>query len=365
MNVQVFLVHPGDPAGPGDDRLQASSADERCVASSRAVVFAVSRRQVHQGPLRPDVGADKDELTGAFRSATPCSSSWTSRHRSPRRWRADEGDDRPRHDGGDEGDRGDRDHGPRDARPMTAPATAPELLQRAGRYEIGTVTRETEWRPENSAAEREADRLQGPRRALKCRDETRCRAASWREVALPAAACCRRRSARASWRCAYADSASRGAGAMDTSSDPGTRPRQHRRSRQSRSPASAPQPAAGKSRATLATPCAGAKQRRAELRGKLARGSRTEERLQDYRLVCAEVAAGQAVRIGRHRRAIPAQACGELQRGHGGDAPAPSSTLHAVGEHVVNLHLHADIDVPLNVSIVAEEWSAGSSFCQS
>jgi ribosomal protein L9 len=26
-----------------------------------------------------------------------------------------------------------------------------------------------------------------------------------------------------------------------------------------------------------------------------------------------------------------------------------------VGEHLVNLHLHADVDVPLAVSIVAEE----------
>jgi large subunit ribosomal protein L9 len=29
--------------------------------------------------------------------------------------------------------------------------------------------------------------------------------------------------------------------------------------------------------------------------------------------------------------------------------------LRAVGEHLVNLHLHADVDVPLAVSIVAEE----------
>ncbi len=33
----------------------------------------------------------------------------------------------------------------------------------------------------------------------------------------------------------------------------------------------------------------------------------------------------------------------------------PSGALRTVGEHVVNLHLHADVDVPLNVTIVAEE----------
>jgi large subunit ribosomal protein L9 len=33
----------------------------------------------------------------------------------------------------------------------------------------------------------------------------------------------------------------------------------------------------------------------------------------------------------------------------------PNGALRTVGEHVVNLHLHADVDVPLAVSIVAEE----------
>jgi large subunit ribosomal protein L9 len=33
----------------------------------------------------------------------------------------------------------------------------------------------------------------------------------------------------------------------------------------------------------------------------------------------------------------------------------PAGPLRMVGDHVVNLHLHADIDVPLNVTIVAEE----------
>src|SRR6201988_1478461 len=33
----------------------------------------------------------------------------------------------------------------------------------------------------------------------------------------------------------------------------------------------------------------------------------------------------------------------------------PTGPLRMVGEHVVNLHLHADVDVPLHVSIVAEE----------
>ena len=33
----------------------------------------------------------------------------------------------------------------------------------------------------------------------------------------------------------------------------------------------------------------------------------------------------------------------------------PSGPLRTLGEHVVNLHLHADVDVPLAVSIVPEE----------
>jgi large subunit ribosomal protein L9 len=33
----------------------------------------------------------------------------------------------------------------------------------------------------------------------------------------------------------------------------------------------------------------------------------------------------------------------------------PNGPLRVVGEHVVSVHLHADIDVPLHVTIVAEE----------
>jgi large subunit ribosomal protein L9 len=33
----------------------------------------------------------------------------------------------------------------------------------------------------------------------------------------------------------------------------------------------------------------------------------------------------------------------------------PSGPLRMLGEHTVSLHLHADVDVPLHVSIVAEE----------
>jgi ribosomal protein L9 len=33
----------------------------------------------------------------------------------------------------------------------------------------------------------------------------------------------------------------------------------------------------------------------------------------------------------------------------------PAGPLRMLGEHVISLHLHADIDVPLHVTIVAEE----------
>jgi large subunit ribosomal protein L9 len=33
----------------------------------------------------------------------------------------------------------------------------------------------------------------------------------------------------------------------------------------------------------------------------------------------------------------------------------PTGPLRAVGEHLIHLHLHADVDVPLHIVIVAEE----------
>jgi ribosomal protein L9 len=33
----------------------------------------------------------------------------------------------------------------------------------------------------------------------------------------------------------------------------------------------------------------------------------------------------------------------------------PNGPLRTVGEHLVSLHLHADVDVPVQVTIVAEE----------
>jgi len=41
--------------------------------------------------------------------------------------------------------------------------------------------------------------------------------------------------------------------------------------------------------------------------------------------------------------------------GYGYEVRLPNGPLRMVGDHVVNLHLHADIDVPLAVSIIAEE----------
>jgi large subunit ribosomal protein L9 len=33
----------------------------------------------------------------------------------------------------------------------------------------------------------------------------------------------------------------------------------------------------------------------------------------------------------------------------------PDGPLRMVGEHVVSVHLHADVNVPLHVNIIAEE----------
>jgi large subunit ribosomal protein L9 len=115
-------------------------------------------------------------------------------------------------------------------------------------------------------------------------------------------------------------------------------------------------------KATLATPdnVARFEARRAELE-RLAREHLTsaEERavaLKDFKLTIRAKAGTEGKLFGSIGTADIAEACTRegfnIERS---EVRLPSGPLRMVGEHTVNLHLHADIDVPLHVIIVAEE----------
>jgi len=115
-------------------------------------------------------------------------------------------------------------------------------------------------------------------------------------------------------------------------------------------------------KATLATPANVARfeERRAELE-KIARDQlvSAEERsvaLKDYKLVIRAKAGTEGKLFGSVGTADIAEA---LQRENfkiaRSEVRLPNGALRTVGDHVINLHLHADIDVPLAVQIVAEE----------
>ena len=115
-------------------------------------------------------------------------------------------------------------------------------------------------------------------------------------------------------------------------------------------------------KATLATPANVAKfeARRAELE-KLAREqlASAEERaaaLKDYHLTITAKAGTEGKLFGSVGTADIAEALTrasfKVQRS---EVRLPHGPLRTVGEHQVSLHLHADVDVPITVTIVAEE----------
>ncbi|HKT72720.1 MAG TPA: 50S ribosomal protein L9 [Steroidobacteraceae bacterium] len=115
-------------------------------------------------------------------------------------------------------------------------------------------------------------------------------------------------------------------------------------------------------KATLATPdnVARFEARRSELE-RLAREqlSSAEERaaaMKDFKLVIQAKAGTEGKLFGSIGTSDIAEACTRagfnVQRS---EVRLPNGPLRTVGDHAVNLHLHADIDVPLAVSIVAEE----------
>ena len=115
-------------------------------------------------------------------------------------------------------------------------------------------------------------------------------------------------------------------------------------------------------KATLATPdnIARFEARRVELE-RLARehlGS-AEERaaaMKDFKLTIRAKAGTEGKLFGSIGTSDIAEACSQAGfKVERSEVRLPSGPLRMVGEHQVNLHLHADIDVPLHVTIVAEE----------
>jgi len=115
-------------------------------------------------------------------------------------------------------------------------------------------------------------------------------------------------------------------------------------------------------KATLATPenIARFEARRAELekaaREHLQSASERAEAMKEFKLTIPAKAGTEGKLFGSIGTADIAEACTrqgfKVERS---EVRLSSGPLRTLGEHVVNLHLHADVDVPLAVSIVAEE----------
>jgi len=115
-------------------------------------------------------------------------------------------------------------------------------------------------------------------------------------------------------------------------------------------------------KATLATPANVAKfeARRVELERiaheQLGSAEQRAAALKDFRLTIAAKAGTEGKLFGSIGTADIAEAC--TRAGHAvarSEVRLPHGPLRTVGEHTVDLHLHADVDVTLPVTIVAEE----------
>ena len=116
----------------------------------------------------------------------------------------------------------------------------------------------------------------------------------------------------------------------------------------------------GKATLATVTNVARFEARRAELE-KLAHEqlASAEERaaaMKDFKLLISAKAGTEGKLFGSIGTADIAEACTrqgfKVERS---EVRLPNGPLRMIGEHTVNLHLHADIDVPVNVSIVVEE----------
>jgi large subunit ribosomal protein L9 len=115
-------------------------------------------------------------------------------------------------------------------------------------------------------------------------------------------------------------------------------------------------------KATLATPenVARFEARRAELerlaREHLSSAGERAEAMKDFKLTIHAKAGTEGKLFGSIGTSDIAEACTregfQVERS---EVRLPHGPLRSVGEHTVSLHLHADVDVPLQVTIVAEE----------
>ncbi|MBV6417170.1 MAG: 50S ribosomal protein L9 [Steroidobacteraceae bacterium] len=115
-------------------------------------------------------------------------------------------------------------------------------------------------------------------------------------------------------------------------------------------------------KATLATPANVAKfeARRAELervaREQFGDAELRARALVDFKLTISAKAGSEGKLFGSIGTSDIAEAA--TKAGHKvarSEVRLPNGPLRAVGEHVVSLHLHTDVNVPLAISIVAEE----------
>ena len=117
-----------------------------------------------------------------------------------------------------------------------------------------------------------------------------------------------------------------------------------------------------KGKGTLATPANVAKfeARRAELEKnaheQLKSAEERAEAMKEFRLTITSKAGTEGKLFGSIGTSDIADAA--TRAGHKvlrSEVRLPNGSIRMVGEHVVNLHLHADVDVNLPVTIVAEE----------
>jgi large subunit ribosomal protein L9 len=115
-------------------------------------------------------------------------------------------------------------------------------------------------------------------------------------------------------------------------------------------------------KATLATPenIAKFESRRAELEAKAASDLTSAKAraaaLEGFKLSLTAKAGSEGKLFGSIGTADIAEAC--QKAGHAierAEVRLPGGPIRAVGEHVISLHLHSDIDIPVPLTIVAEE----------
>ena len=115
-------------------------------------------------------------------------------------------------------------------------------------------------------------------------------------------------------------------------------------------------------KATLATPenIAKFESRRAELEAKasadLATAKTRAAELEGFTLSITAKAGSEGKLFGSIGTADIAEAC--QKAGHAierAEVRLPGGPIRTVGEHVISLHLHSDIDIPVPLTVVAEE----------